>query len=106
MWLWKLKERGSFNIYLSPYIKALEFGTIPNSLHVGSGTWKNSQLHTLNRLWDPEEQSKRSEVRVVILFSLYKAWDYKIGRTYLVKFIFNYMKASSKQNSPTRLAKS
>ena len=46
----RAKGGASRHIYLFSYIKALEFGIISSSPHIGSETWKNGELHPLCRL--------------------------------------------------------
>ena len=64
MWLWYLD---------TPYIKAPRLGKILSSPHIGSGTWKNSELHPMYRLWLwglEERNTERGEVRVVVYLFL------------------------------------
>ena len=57
----RAKWGASRHIYF-PLNKGLELGKISSSLHIGSGAWKNFELHPLHRLLDLEERST-SETR-------------------------------------------
>ena len=73
----RAKRGASRHIYLSPYIKALELEIMPSSPHISSGTWRNSELHALYRLWGLKEL-----VRVIVysFLPIKGHWDLEAWR--------------------------